>query len=537
MLGVARLLGRGGMLDSTRRPEGLSRSALWLSAAAVCILAGAAHAQAQAQTSSQTGALDARRVDINEYDVAGNTLLSVMEVQRAVYPFEGPGRTVADPEKARAALQKAYEARGYQAVSVVLPPQSVTGGVVRLEVVEARTAKVEVKGAKYVSSQEVLGGLTALQPGQSPNFKTLNSQLVALNTQSADLQVTPQLKPGAAPDTLDVELDVQDKSPLHGSLELNNSFSNDTTPLRVQGTLSYDDLWHAGHSVSAMFDLAPENPSDAQVYALTYSAPLPGTNIRLSLTGLVSDSNVATLGGTGVLGKGHSVTLNANAPLPAFGPFSQSLQLSVAYKDFTDQISQGSQVNTSPVAYWPISAGYTAGLRLPKDLISAAGTVTFAFRGVGSDAAAFDNKRYLAQGNFVYLHAQASWQHDLPFGAQTWLEADGQVSDMPLISNEQFSAGGQGSLRTPSLALYLDKKGALINDLKGLVFFDGADVQIEDPLPGQQRRWGLTSVGLGLRSQVLHQIHFDGDLGFPLQSLTPSRADEPMADFRLYTQF
>lgn len=526
----------------------LARSVL-LGAAAASAFAGAVRAQ--------TAAPDGHRVDINEYDVSGDTLLPVIEVQRAVYPFEGPGRLVSDTEKARAALQKAYEAKGYQAVSVVLPPQSVVGGVVRLEVVEAKTAKVEVKGAKYVSKAEVLDGLPALKSGDSPDFKALNSQLVALNTKSADLQVTPQLKPGSVPDTLDVELDVQDKSPLHGSLELNNNFSNDTHPLRLQGTLSYDDLWHMGHSFSAMFDLAPQDPSDAQVYALTYSAPLPGTNIRLSLTGLVSDSNVSTLGDTGVLGKGHSVTLSANAPLPGVGAFSQSLQLSFAWKDFTDQISQSSQVNTAPITYFPISAGYTAGLRLPKDLLSASAAVTFAFRGLGSDEQAWDNKRYLAQGNFAYLHAQASWQHDLPFGAQTWLEADGQITNVPLISNEQFSAGGQGSvrgyllsaalgdqgahgsfeLRTPPLAVYLDRGGAVINDLRGLVFFDGADVEIQDPLAEQQRRWGLTSVGLGLRSQVLRLIHFDGDLGFPLQSLAPTRADQPMADFRLYTQF
>jgi hemolysin activation/secretion protein len=477
-----------------------------------------------------------------------------MEVQRAVYPFEGPGRALGDTEKARAALQKAYEAKGFQAVSVVLPPQSVTGGVVKLQVVEAKTAQVEVKGNKYVTKAEVLDALPALKTGESPDFKALNSELVALNTQSADLQVTPQLKPGAD-DTLDVDLDVQDKSPLHGSLELNNNFSNDTTPLRVQGTLSYDDLWHLGHSVSAMFDLAPQNPSDAQVYALTYSAPVPGTNIRLALTGLVSDSNVATLGGTGVLGKGHSISLNANAPLPSAGPFSQSLQLSLSYKDFTDQISESSQVDTAPVAYWPVSAGYTAGLRLPKDLISANAAVTFAFRGVGSDEAAWDNKRYLAQGNFVYLHAQASWQHDLPFGAQTWLEADGQIADQPLISNEQFSAGGLGSVRGYLLSAALGDQGAhgtfelrspplsdpsggtLISNMRGLVFFDGADVEIQDPLPGQQERYALTSVGLGLRSQIFRQFHFDGDLGFPLQTLAPTRADQPMADFRLYTQF
>ena len=284
------------MLPKITRP--CPRPARWLLLAAASIGSAAA---APAWAQAPAPAADERRVDINEYDVSGNTLLPAIEVQKAVYPFEGPGRTVGDTEKARAALQKVYEAHGYQAVSVVLPPQSVAGGVVRLQVVEATTAKVAVTGAKFASEREVLGALPALKTGQSPDFKALNDQLVALNTRSADLQVTPQLKPGPAADTLDVDLAVEDKRPLHGSVELSNAYSRDTHELRAQASLSYDDLWHMGHSISGMYDVAPQDRADAEVYALTYSAPVPGTDVRLALTGLVSNSNVTTLPGGIVL--------------------------------------------------------------------------------------------------------------------------------------------------------------------------------------------------------------------------------------------
>lgn len=55
-------------------------------------------------------------------------MLAADAVERAVYPFMGPGRTEADVEGARAALQAAFEGAGYVAVSVFIPEQSVEGG-------------------------------------------------------------------------------------------------------------------------------------------------------------------------------------------------------------------------------------------------------------------------------------------------------------------------------------------------------------------------------------------------------------------------
>jgi hemolysin activation/secretion protein len=539
------------LLNTTRRSVARSPWLPMASAAIGLCVAGAAHAQAA------PGATQDRRVDINEYDVSGNTLLSVIEVQSAVYPFEGPGRPVDDTDKARAALQKAYENKGYQAVTVVLPTQSVVGGVVKLQVIEARTAKITVTGRKYVSEHEVLDGLPALKPGQSPDFKALNSQLVDLNTRSADLQVTPQLKPGATGDTLDVDLDVEDKSPLHGGLELNNSYSRDTHPLRLQANISYDDLWHMGHSFSALYDVAPQDRDDSEVYSFTYSAPLPFAGVRLALTGLVSNSDVTTLGSTGVLGKGDSVTLSATMPLPTVGKFNQSVQASFAYKRFVDEISQAGQTDDAPVTYFPITATYNAGYRGEKDLVSASATVNFAFRGVGSDHDAFDNKRFNAQGNFVYLHATASWQHDLPLAAQIYGEVDGQIANEPLISNEQYAVGGEGSvrgyllsdglgdegahatieLRSPPLEHWMDPQASFWTGFRVYVFGDYGRAMLLDSLPQQQSSFDLASTGVGFTALVLKRLHFDVDAGVPLEAVGATSAYRTRFDFRLYSNF
>ena len=50
-----------------------------------------------------------RPIYIREYRVTGSQSLPPVEVQEAVYPFLGPGRSREDVEQARVALEKAYQ--------------------------------------------------------------------------------------------------------------------------------------------------------------------------------------------------------------------------------------------------------------------------------------------------------------------------------------------------------------------------------------------------------------------------------------------
>jgi hemolysin activation/secretion protein len=72
------------------------------------------------------------RFDILEFVIEGDTLLGTATIERTVYPFLGPGRRAADAEGARRALQQAYQDAGYLSVTVLLPPQRVDGGEVRV---------------------------------------------------------------------------------------------------------------------------------------------------------------------------------------------------------------------------------------------------------------------------------------------------------------------------------------------------------------------------------------------------------------------
>ena len=101
-----------------------------------------------------------------------------------------------------------------------------------------------------------------------------------------------------------MDLNVKDTMPVHGSVELNNRYSADTTPLRLNGSASYDNLWQLGHSIGGSFQLSPEDLTQVKVFSGYYLARVPGVDwLSLELQGTSQDSNVNTLGGIGVVGK------------------------------------------------------------------------------------------------------------------------------------------------------------------------------------------------------------------------------------------
>lgn len=481
------------------------------------------------------------KFDINEYLVRGNTLLDNVDIESAVESFLGPGRSLDDVHGARDALQKLYQAKGFQSVVVEVPPQQVKGGVLLLQVMENHIGRMRVEGAKYHSPQAIRDAVPALAEGSVPNFNDVQKQLTDLNRQPGR-QVVPLLSPGSLPQTMDVTLKVDDSSPLHGSVEVNNDHSADTPELRTIGNVRYDNLWQLGHTISASYIVAPQDRHATEVYALSYLAPLSSTWSLLG-SGYKSNSNANTLGGTTVLGKGNAFSLQATRQLPSVGEYSQSVSFGISRKHFDQNITLGEDTTKAPLTYVPLTISYSGQKTSDKSSYDFTLAGTFGSRGVGSNNAAFDDQRYNARGDFAYLHADFNYSHAYAGDYALVIRASGQAAAEPLVSSEQLAAGGESSvrgylsaedtgdngaqasfeLRSPSFASWL---GDFVNDWRLHFFVDGSRVLLIDPLPGQQGRFTLLSTGLGTRFTVFRDINGQLEYAYPLRDGTQTRAHD-----------
>jgi len=475
-------------------------------AAALLLVCGAAAAQ------------PVRSFDVEEYRVEGNSVLPDTAVEDSVYPFLGPGRTAEDVEHARAALEAVYAKQGYPTVSVELPAQSVRDGVVVLKVVERRVGRLRVRGSRYFALSEIRDGAPSLAEGTVPRMADVQRDIVNLN-QWPDRTVTPVLRPGEVAGTVDVDLQVKDSLPLQATLEVNNRHSADTTPLRATGSLSYNNLWQRGDSASVSFQVAPQRPADAGVWSGSYLFRIPSSRLSLVLSYLNSNSNVSTLGGTNVLGRGSVLGLRLLVPVTAEAAFSQSLSIGLDRKDFNDITELGAASSSAPILYYPVSITWQAGWTTEAAQTAATVSYVAALPGVGSSTPEFDAVRAYAKPGFAYVRVDGSRLQELPYGLQAFLHVQGQITDQPLISNEQLSAGGvdtvRGYLESEALGDYgvvsqaelrswqlAGDGGGMLTDLRGYAFVDGGGVAIHQPLPEQRASDGLASLGLGVRVRV-----------------------------------
>lgn len=492
---------------------------------------------AEAQTAPDKVRQEAR-FDILEFAVQGNTTLPAETIERAVYAFMGERRAVADVENARAALERAYREAGYGTVTVEVPEQKVVDGTVELQVQEGRVSRLRVTGARYYSQGYILDKVPGAAEGTVPNFNELQAQLASVN-RSTDRRVTPLLRPGRSPGTTEVDLAVEDQMPLHGSLELNNRSSPNTSQARLQASLRYDNLWQREHSLGVQLQVSPQKTDEVRVLSTSYTVPL-GTSGQdsVSFSYTRSDSTVpAGVAGTTVFGKGDIFGLRYNKVLELAEGRYQALTLGADYKDLIETIDAGDKTGFStPVRYLPLSANWLGLFDDAQGRWQFGAGLVVGVRGLASKEQQFADKRYLGSSAFSVFKFDATREQKLPAGLLLVGRVDLQASGQPLISNEQYVAGGvdtvrgylessavgdvaaRGSveLRSPELA---PKDWSWLAGFKAHAFVDGAALELRSPLEGQARHAQLLGVGFGVRVKTKPYGNLSLDIAWPLQAV------------------
>ncbi|POZ52049.1 ShlB/FhaC/HecB family hemolysin secretion/activation protein [Methylovulum psychrotolerans] len=517
---------------------------------------GAAAQQVTATPAAPTEALPT--FDMLEMQVDGNTVLAQTLVEKKLYPFLGPAKTVDDVEKARQALEALYKDNGYPTVLVDIPEQDVVNGLVRLKVVEGAVERLKVTGSRYFFLGKIRDKVPALATGQVPYMPKVQEQVADLGKESADRQITPIFRAGSTPGTTEVELRVKDQLPLHGSLEMNGRNSEHTSRSRLIGSLRYDNLWQRFHSASLQYQVSPENSDEVDVWSGTYVLPTHWADSRLALYGIGISSNTqlgASVGGLSVVGSGAIYGARLVTPLPGINNYGHTLNLGVDYKSFNQGISQqGQDLQTSPISYVPFLIGYDANWRSSGVLTTLNSALHFSLRGFGSDDQEFENRRYKAKASYAYFTTELKHLRELPWDMRLAARASGQITNMPLISNEQFAVGGPQSVRGYHQTQQLGDDGANLSvelqspqlkrrdwefaqNLRLHAFFDYAYLWIDHAIAPNPQYYRLAGTGAGVRLQFFKHWLGELDWAYPLERQGTVNVGTQRVDFRMAYEF
>ncbi len=532
-------------------------------AAIVVVVAPAAWAQAQAPVQAAPGVTPAAPVapapaaqpaaaapqeetfSIKSFAVTGNTLLPQDEVVRLVAPFTGDRRVYGDVQKALEALEGAYRSRGFSAVQVFVPEQTLDTGSVKLEVIEAKIANIKLEGHAFFSDANILAALPSLKPRSTPNAREIAANVRVANENPAR-QVDVVLGVGEKEDEVNATVTVSDSNPKKFISSVDNTGSNATGLHRLSIGFQHANLFDADHVMTAQYTTSVEKPSQVSIYSLSYRVPLYRLNGSIDAfyaKSSVSSGTTSTVAGPlSFTGTGNIFGLRFNRYLPRQGEFTHQLTYAFDYKAFENACTLGTFGAAGcgpaafPVTIHPFSVTYSGGWAGvgAQTSFSVSAATNWAWGQNGADRnfkAVRPATAGAAQGganaNFTVFKASLSHAAVLPADLQLRAGISGQWAPQALIAQEHFGLAGSTAVRgfqerefardrgyAGNVELYGPDWGDKVlagSNLRMVVFYDLAR-GYNFRLPGDaDQRLAIASVGLGVRFNLGKNLSFKAD--------------------------
>lgn len=224
------------------------------------------------RTGSTNSPPPAPTLSILRYDIEGNTVLPTNKFD-FLTNYAGPAVTFARLREGLGKLQLLYRDLGFATISITLPQQKLTNGVVRVRVIEGNLARITVTGNRYFSSNNVLRALPSLQTNLLPNTKWLQPEINRANL-NPDRQIYPIVSPDEEPGYSDLTLKIKDRLPLHGHFEVNDKSTPGTPVLRLDTALEYNNLWQRENQIGLQYNASPQDTKPESFWPHFYDQPM-----------------------------------------------------------------------------------------------------------------------------------------------------------------------------------------------------------------------------------------------------------------------
>lgn len=477
------------------------------------------------------------RFAITRYEVSDGDPLSPREIETALAPFIGPDREFADLQRAAAVLEAEYRKRGFVTVRVILPEQTVDGGVVKLEVVRAVIGKVTITGNRRFSEENIRRSLPALREGVAPNVVAISAASQVAN-QSPAKEVRVILKPTADAARVDADVEVlREQRPFRAFLTLDNTGTTQTGRDRFGVGLQHANLFDRDHIGTFQYVTSIEKPEQVSIASLGYRIPFyslqDSVDVFLGYSDVDSGQTTTPAGPLAVSGRGTIGGARYNLTLPRRGEYEQRVILGIDYRLFDSVCSLGNfgaqgcvTAGLSPgkVAVHPWSIGYAGtwsptGRRFDMYVTYAR---NFAGGAHGGDAD-FRAVQTNTAADFGVLRYGGSFATAFGPDWQFRFAVNGQRATDPLISAERFGLGGYNSVRgflerellgdrglSGTVELYTPDIAARLGwgrfTARLLAFYDAGAARTNQPLPGVAEHISIGSAGIGLRAGFTRDV-------------------------------
>ncbi|TAE60779.1 MAG: ShlB/FhaC/HecB family hemolysin secretion/activation protein [Nostocales cyanobacterium] len=385
---------------------------------------------------------------VERFEFVGNTVFSNEELAKVTDPYRKRSITFNDLLQLRSELTQLYIDRGYVTSGVIIPPQTVKGGVVVLQAVEGTLEKINVTGTNRLNPNYIRDRL-AIAAGKPLSRDRLLAGLQLLQLDPLIESISTDLQAGIRPGTNILEVKVTEADTFSTQLTLDNQGSPSVGSFRRRINLTEANLLGRGDSLS----LGYTNTDGSNGFDISYNLPVNARNGKLIFNYGNTNSNLIErpFNSLDINSQSQYYELTYRQPLGKTPYHEFALGLTISHQ--TSQTFLGfDNIGAFPLAVGADDEGKTkvSAIRFFQEWTQSSSQQVIAARsqfsfGVGIFDATINDDA--PDSRFFSWRGQAQWLRQLAPDTLLLLQTDMQLADRQLLGLEEFGIGGSGSVR------------------------------------------------------------------------------------------
>lgn len=465
---------------------------------------------------------------IEQFQFEGNTAFSAEELSEELAEFVGKPIAFAQLLQAEAKITELYVDAGYINSGAIIPAQTLTDGIVTVQIIEGGIEDLKVTGTRRLRSNYVRSRL-ALAAREPLNQNKIVEALQLLVLDPRIENISADLSAGSRPELSLLEVAIAEANPFNAELFVDNGRAPSVGSFRRGIRLNHANLLGFGDTLSASYT----NTEGSNALDLSYSIPLNARNGTISIGGGFTDTEVIEPPFDRVDITGDSRYLEFGLRQPIVQSPTKELVLGLT---FARQESQTSLLGED----FPLSPGADddgetkiSAIRFFQEWTGRNRSQVFAARsqfslGIGAFDATVNSEP--PDGRFFSWRGQAQLVRRLPADSLLVVRSDLQLAPRAIVPLEQFGLGGLGSIRGYRQDVLLTDNGAFasaewrvpvlkVDKIEGVLqvapFIDAGVAWNSSDRPDPDPNTAI-GVGLGLQWQMADKLRARIDWGFPL---------------------
>lgn len=410
--------------------------------------------EGQAQKSQQVEGM----VFVKAVAVTNSSILTDTEIQALTDSVIGRFVTFEDLQNLVTDFNYAYATKGYVTARAFLPPQTITDGIIRINLVEGYVGKISVENNKYTSDSYITKRVSAKE-GDLFQVIELEQDILKFNKYNNGIKLKADLNKSQTLGATDITLKAEEKFPFHVTALMDNAGRRTIGELRGGLILQADSLFKQRDRLTL--------GSYVSRYSVTpfadYNIPVNKYDGRV---GFLYSSSFAHIGKGpyrifDIDSKSYNYSLYYTHPLIRKPTFELNGYAAINYKQATTSFG-GYDINTDKIT--------SAELALNARWDTKRG-IWYVNQGVYHAFPIFDSSsRYFKYtGSLIRLH---DFGHGI-VGQFRGMYQFSPQDNIPYI--DQFQAGGLATVRGYSEGLLIGRSGYIIS---GELLFPIAPQQI-----------------------------------------------------------